>query len=51
MGLYILGCCSDFVRSAAALVTAYSGDRLGKFFMAGNSSVVSDTHSDVVLVM
>ena len=30
-------------------VTAYSGESLGYFFFVGNSSVVPDTCSDVVL--
>ena len=51
MGLDDVWCCSDYVRSVAALVTASSGDRLGKLFWAGNSSVVLDTRSDAVLGM
>ena len=51
MGLDIVGCSSDYVRSAATLVTTSSGDRLEKFFWDGNSSVVSDTRSNAVLVM
>ena len=51
MGLDGVGFCSASVRSAAVIVTAYAGDRLGNFFWAGNSSVVSDTRSDAVLGM
>ena len=39
------------VRSAAALVTASDGERLGYFFWTGKSSVVTDTCSDDVLGM
>ena len=51
MGLDGVGFCSESVRSAAALVTASAGDRLGKFFWNGNSSFVPDTRSDAVLGM
>ena len=49
--LDVVGFCSVSVRSAAAIVTAYAGDRLGEFFWNGNSSVVSDTRSGAVLGM
>ena len=39
------------VRSAAAHVTEYVGDRLGKFFWTGNSSFVLNTRYDAVLGM
>ena len=51
MGLDGVGFCITPVRSAAALVTTSSGDRLGKFLWNGNSSVVLDTYSDAVLDM
>ena len=51
MGLDGVGCCIAPVRSAAALVTASAVDRLGKFFWAGNSSVVLDTRSEAVFGM
>ena len=51
MGMDGVGFCSASVRSAAALVTASAGDRLGRFFWDENSSVVSDTLSDAVLSM
>ena len=51
MGMYGVGFCRASVRSEAALVTASAGDRLGKFFWTGNSSVVLDTHSNAVLGM
>ena len=51
MGLDDVGGCSAYVRSVAALVTAYSGNILGKLFWAGNSSVVLDTRSGAVLSM
>ena len=51
MGLDCVGCCSASVRSAAVLVTASAGNRLGKFFWAVNCSVVLDTRSDFVLFM
>ena len=51
MGMDGVGCCSDSARSADTVVTAFAGDRLGKIFWAGNSSIVSDTRSDAVLVM
>ena len=51
MGLDVVGICRASVRSATALVTAFSGNRLGDFLWASNSSVVSDTCSDVVLRM
>ena len=51
MGLDGVGLCSAYVRSAAELVTASSGDRRGKFFWSGNSPFVSDTRSDAVLGM
>ena len=50
-GMGGVGFCSASVRSAAALVTASYGNRLGKFFRIGNISVVSDTRSDAVLGM
>ena len=37
MGLDGVGLCSASMRSAAALVTASSGNKLGKFFCAGNN--------------
>ena len=49
MGLDGVGCCSASVMSAATLVTASAENRLGKFFWAGNISVVSDTLSNAVL--
>ena len=51
MGMDGIGCCSASVGSAAALVTASDGNRLGKFFWDGNISVVSDTCSNDVLGM
>ena len=51
MGLDGVDLCSASVRSEAALVTESSGNRLGKFFWTGNSSVVLDTSSDAVLGM
>ena len=51
MGLDGIRLCRASVRSEAALVTASAGDRLGKFFWIGNSSVLLDTHSDAVLGM
>ena len=50
-GMYGVGCCSAYLSSVAALVTASSGYRLGKLFWAGNSSVVSYTRSYTVLGM
>ena len=47
MGLDVVGICRASGRSATALVTAYAGNRLGNFLRASNSSVVSDTCSDV----
>ena len=49
MGLYGVGFCSASVISAAALVTASAGNRLGEFFWTGNSSVVLDTRYNAVL--
>ena len=46
-----VGCCSAYVRSLAALVTASAGDRLGNLLWDGNISVVSDTHYDAVFIM
>ena len=51
MGLDGVGCCSAYVRSAAALVTASAGNRLRKLFLDGNRLVLSDTRSDAVLGM
>ena len=51
MGLDGVGFCSVSVRSAAMLVAAFSGERLGKFFCTGNISVVWDTCSDDFLGM
>ena len=51
MGLDGVRCCSASVRSAAALVTVSTGDRLGKLFWDENRSVVSDTHSNDILGM
>ena len=51
MGLDGVGFYRASVRPAAALVTTSSGDRIGKFFWNGNSSVVSDTRSNAVLGM
>ena len=51
MGMDGVGFCSASVGSEAALVTASAGDRLGKLFWAGNSSVVLDTRSDDVFGM
>ena len=51
MGLDGVGFCRASVRSAAALVTASAGDRLGKFFWTGNSLVALDNRSNAVLGM
>ena len=51
MGLDVVGLCRAPVRSAAALVTVSAGNRLGKFFCTRNSSVVSDTRYDALLVI
>ena len=51
MGKDGVGLCRASVRSAAALVTASSGNRPSEFFWTGNSLVVSDTRSGAVLVM
>ena len=51
MGLDSVGCCSDSVRLASALVTTSIGNRLRKLFWDGNSSVVWDTRSDTVFGM
>ena len=51
MGLDGVGFCRASVRSSAALVTASTGDGIGKFFCTGNSSVMSDTCYDAVLGM
>ena len=50
-GMGGVGFCSASVRSAAALVTASAGDRLGKFLCTRNNSVVSYTRSYAFLVM
>ena len=49
MGMDGVGFCWASVSSAAALGTTFAGERLGKFFWTGKSSVVSDTCSDAVL--
>ena len=46
-----VGFCRASVRSAAALVTASAGDKLGKFFWTGNSSFVLNTRYYAVLGM
>ena len=39
------------MRSAAALVTAYSVGGLGNFFCTGKSYILLDTRFDAILVM
>ena len=51
MGVNGIGVFRASVRSAAVLVAAYAGDRLGNLFWTRNISVVSDTRSDAVLGM
>ena len=51
MGMDGAGFRRAYVRSAAALVTASAGKRLGNFFWTGKSSVVLDTFSNSVLGM
>ena len=51
MGMDGVGFCSASLRSAAGIFTASAVNIIGKFFWAGNSSVVSDTHSYDVFVV
>ena len=51
MGLDDVGFCRASGKSYSALLTASTGERLGKFLWTGKSSVVSDTRSDDVLSM
>ena len=51
MKMYGAGFLRASVRSAAALFTASSVKRIGKFFFTGKSYFLSDTHPNAVLGM